>query len=345
MTIFIETDRLILKPPTPAELDNWYSLLSNSEVMYFISETTYTLEEVREKLNEAVHHYEKHGFSFGSVYEKESGRFVGGAGLVYLGYDDSQPEIEVGYALQKTYWGKGYATEIAAGIIHWGLTNLPVKRLLGVTHPGNLRSRTVLEKVGMRFLRNGYYHGMEVVYYHIRNKNIDLNTIQIAQATLDDYPAIQNLGRFYVYDMTSYLGDEKVWECPADGLYECIDLKKYWFDENSFPFVIKVAEELAGFFIIDKKGSDETVDFNMAQFFITRKFQGRGFGRYVAFQCFDQIKGSWEVMIEVGNDGAYSFWHAIIKQYTDGQFDQYTRKIPHLETEKNIFRLNSRDRD
>ncbi len=47
--------------------------------------------------------------------------------------------------------------------------------------------------------------------------------IQIIIATLADYSTIQNLGRFYVYDMSRYCGHLEGWECPENGLYECND--------------------------------------------------------------------------------------------------------------------------
>ncbi len=42
------------------------------------------------------------------------------------------------------------------------------------------------------------------------------------------------MARFYVYDMSEYLGNEEGWEIPEDGLYECIDFKKYWEDKTLF---------------------------------------------------------------------------------------------------------------
>ncbi len=169
-------------------------------------------------------------------------------------------------------------------------------------------------------------------------KNVELYT-----ASLSDYPIIQNMARFYVYDMTEYMGDEKGWEIPEDGLFECIDLKKYWKDPHASPFLIRVNQEIAGFVIIDKKGSDHQVDFNMAQFFILRKFKKQGLGRHVAYQCFDRFKGIWEVMVLPPNTGAYQFWKKIISDYTQNNFQEYTRCVQHLSNcQKNIFRFQSK---
>jgi len=108
--------------------------------------------------------------------------------------------------------------------------------------------------------------------------SVNYSKIKLIPGSLNDYPFIQNMGRFYVYDMSEYLGSEDGWQIPEDGLYECIDFKKYWQTNDAFPFLIRYENELAGFVIIDKKGSKVEIDFNVAQFFILRKFKNKGIG-------------------------------------------------------------------
>jgi len=173
-------------------------------------------------------------------------------------------------------------------------------------------------------------------------KEITFNEIQLVPASLRDYPIIQNMARFYVYDMSQYLGGEEGWECPEDGLYEYIDFKKYWQTDDAFPFIIRYKNELVGFVIIDKKGSEPKIDFNVAQFFILRKFKNRGIGRYVAHQCFEKFRGIWEVMVIPGNDGAYQFWRSTISEYTNHRFNESTRHVTYLNNSlKNIFCFSS----
>lgn len=172
---------------------------------------------------------------------------------------------------------------------------------------------------------------------------LNLDEIKLVPATLKEYPIIQNMARFYVYDMSEYMGKEEGWEIPEDGLYECIDFKKYWEDENSFPFLIYYQKEMAGFVIVDKKGSDQTIDFNMAQFFILRKFKNQGVGRHVARQCFRKFAGAWEVMVMPGNEGAYRFWQSVIKNDAQDHFVEYARDVAHFNNNrKNIFKFDSR---
>jgi ribosomal-protein-alanine N-acetyltransferase len=177
----------------------------------------------------------------------------------------------------------------------------------------------------------------------MNDKKIDPSLVHMTLATIDDYPILQNMGRYYVYDMSEYLGETPGWEIPSDGLYECIDFIKYWQSPQSFPYLIHYANELAGFVIVDRVGTEAAIDYNMAQFFVLRKFKHKGLGRYIAFQCFDRYPGLWEIMIIPGNEGAYHFWKRIIGQYTQEKYQEYERKVAHFNNAtKNIFCFNTR---
>ncbi len=176
----------------------------------------------------------------------------------------------------------------------------------------------------------------------ILNREPLMKNIQLIPASIKDYPVIQNMARFYVYDMSEYLGHEKGWEMPENGLYECIDFKKYWEDPDAHPFLIRIDQEIAGFVIIDKKGSRPDIDFNMAQFFIVRKFKHQGIGRYVATYCFDRFKGTWEVMVLPGNTGAYEFWKKVVQDFSKGDFREYRAEVKGLMFQKkDIFCFKS----
>lgn len=167
MSIFLETKRLIIKTPEHIDFDHLYALQTDAEVMQYIGQGVRTASEVRIGLEKAILHQKKYGFSLGCVFEKESGSFVGRAGLIYLAYDETQPNIEVGYALTKAAWDKGYATELAAALINWGFQNLPVKKLVAAVNPENDRSRRVLEKVKMNYVGRAWYGKNEIALYEI----------------------------------------------------------------------------------------------------------------------------------------------------------------------------------
>jgi [ribosomal protein S5]-alanine N-acetyltransferase len=167
MTTFLETKRLIINKPDFSDIEDLYVLQSDPDVMQYIGQGVRSRDEVLSGLEKAINHQAKHGFSLGSVYEKDTGKFIGRAGLIYLAYDDAQPDIEVGYALIKAAWGKGYATELAKALIDWGFKHLAVEKMIAVTHPKNDRSRHVVEKANMHYVGLAYHWNNQVARYEI----------------------------------------------------------------------------------------------------------------------------------------------------------------------------------
>ena len=154
---------------------------------------------------------------------------------------------------------------------------------------------------------------------------------QLIAATIADYPAIQNMARFYVYDRTRYMG----WECPETGLYECIDFKHYFEDSDQHAFLVRVENELAGFVLLDKMTLLEPVDWNMGEFFILAKFQSSGVGSAVAREIFTRFPGKWSVAAMPENVGAVNFWRRVINEVSNGQFTEVSKTAAELTTPEN----------
>lgn len=152
--------------------------------------------------------------------------------------------------------------------------------------------------------------------------------ITLCKATRDDKNTIQNLGRFYVYEMSRYCGFLSGWETPPNGLFECRDFSCYCEESDRYPFLIKVDGELAGFALINKLGTTPDVDWNVGEFFIVSKFQGKGIGRYVAEQLFSQFQGIWETAQMPENQAAISFWEKVVAHYTQGEFEKRSKIVP-----------------
>ncbi len=165
----LKTNRLFIKPPNETDLSNWFDLHADPDVMYYVSGSCQP-DTIKRWMQADISHYQKHGFCLGSVFEKTNNEFVGRAGIVFLNYDDAQPELEIGYILSKKHWNKGYGTELVKGLIEWGFNYLNVSKLVAVTHPENKRSQHVLEKSGMRFAKRIQYYDDQCDFYEIYNQ-------------------------------------------------------------------------------------------------------------------------------------------------------------------------------
>src|SRR5262249_46829100 len=129
MRIFLETEHLVLREFTEDDVDNLVELDSDPDVMHFITggPPTPRLEVESEVLPMYLEYYQRFaGLGFWAVTEKSSGRFVGW--FHFRPVEAAEPsEVELGYRLLKSVWGKGYATEGSRALIDKGFAELGVQ--------------------------------------------------------------------------------------------------------------------------------------------------------------------------------------------------------------------------
>jgi RimJ/RimL family protein N-acetyltransferase len=95
-------------------------------------------------------HFEKHGFGLWAVEVLDSAVFAGLIGLAVPRFEAAfTPCVEIGWRLAAEHWGHGYATEGARAALAFGFDTLGLQEVLSFTVPGNVRSRRVMEKLGM----------------------------------------------------------------------------------------------------------------------------------------------------------------------------------------------------
>jgi RimJ/RimL family protein N-acetyltransferase len=153
--VFLETERLVLRRFTEADVDHLVDLDSDPSVMRYINggKPTPRHEIENEILPAFLEHYERfERYGFWAAIERSTGAFLGwfhfrpkrGAAL---------DEPELGYRLRRSAWGKGYATEGSRALIDKGFAELGVRRVVSETMVVNIASRRVMEKAGLEFVR------------------------------------------------------------------------------------------------------------------------------------------------------------------------------------------------
>ena len=167
--------------------------------------------------------------------------------------------------------------------------------------------------------------------------------ISLQPATQEDYPVVQNLARFYVYDMSRHCGFiSNDWICPSDGLYESYDFKKYFEEPSCSAYLIKVKGELAGFVLLNKQGTERETDWNVGEFFIIAKFQDKGIGRAVAEELWAIYPGIWEISVIPENHKALAFWRSTIFRFTSGRYTEEFKEYNPNQS-RYVFCVNTRD--
>ena len=155
MQIFLETERLVLRRFTRDDVDILVELDSDPDVMRFINGGRPTpREEVEDEILPAfLGYYDRYaGYGFWAAVERSTERFVG---WFHFRPPDAAKadDVELGYRLRKSAWGKGYATEGSRALVDKGFAELGVDRVFASTMVVNVASRRVMEKAGLRFVR------------------------------------------------------------------------------------------------------------------------------------------------------------------------------------------------
>ncbi|MFD3698008.1 GNAT family N-acetyltransferase [Streptomyces sp. NPDC058646] len=156
MNVFLETDRLVLRAFSEADVDHLIALDNDPDVMRFINGGRPTSREVirAQTLPRLLHEYPCFGTrGYWAAQEKDTGTFLGW--FEFRPLDAHSPAVvELGYRLHRAAWGTGYATEGSRALIRKGFTSLGVERVTANTMAVNVGSRRVMEKAGLSFLRH-----------------------------------------------------------------------------------------------------------------------------------------------------------------------------------------------
>ncbi len=155
MRVLLETERMLLRRFTEADVDDLADLDGDPAVMHFITGGKQTPRDVirDETLPRFLRAYERfEGFGVWAAVERSKGEFLGW--FEFYPPEGSGPEEAVlGYRLRRSAWGKGYATEGSRALIRKGFTELGVRRVTAETMAVNAASRRVMEKAGLTYVR------------------------------------------------------------------------------------------------------------------------------------------------------------------------------------------------
>lgn len=234
------------------------------------------------------------------------------------------------------FFGKGYGSQTLSDFIDFFRESIDPKADTFLIDPdsANLRAKHVYMKAGFKpvcdFMMEGDVSGTGKLH-HLLIKKFEPK-ILIIQATMGDYPRIQNMARFYVYDLSRDCGSiSSDWAIPEDGLYESFDFKNYFKEPSRKAYLVKVYDEIAGFVLLNQATEDSTNNWNMGEFFIIAKFQGVGIATRVAKQVWNMYPGRWEVSVIPNNKSALKFWEKSISEFTYGAFNRKIKEVKYDE--------------
>lgn len=145
----IKTKRLILRPWKKEDLEPFAKLNADPRVMECFPGLK-TREESDAMVKRISNHIEQYGWGFWATSLIQTGEFIGFIGLQDVDFKaDFTPAVEIGWRLAFKYWGKGYATEGALASLRYGFEKLKLEKIVSFTAVQNMRSRAVMERIGM----------------------------------------------------------------------------------------------------------------------------------------------------------------------------------------------------
>jgi predicted acetyltransferase len=134
----------------------------------------------------------------------------------------------------------------------------------------------------------------------------------------DKEQILHNIMQFYIYEFSRFIPAIKLEE---NGAYQPFDLTTYWQHKNKHAFLIKIHTELIGFALVECGVNGEPHSIN--EFFVMKKYNGKGYGAIAAMKLFSMFPGSWKITQISNNYPAQAFWRKVINQYTNGNYYEY----------------------
>ncbi len=142
----IVTERLVLRQWRDSDVDPFARLCADPEVMEFFPSTE-TYDQTRERVGSNIEFIDDHGWGKWAVEVPGVANFIGFIGLAIPRFRTDW--VEVGWRLDKPYWGFGYASEGASAALAYGFDELGLDEIVSFTAVPNVRSQRVMQRIGM----------------------------------------------------------------------------------------------------------------------------------------------------------------------------------------------------
>jgi predicted acetyltransferase len=144
-------------------------------------------------------------------------------------------------------------------------------------------------------------------------------------ANSTDAELLANLLEFYIHDLSDVFPNI---ELGQNGRFGYEKLPRYWSEpDRRFAFIVRSGAHVAGFVLVTR-GSPATDDrdvFDVAEFFVLRRYRRSGVGRRAAALLWDRLQGKWTVRVCEGNRAALQFWTSVVREYSHGAATAFQR--------------------
>jgi ribosomal-protein-alanine N-acetyltransferase len=161
----LRTERLLLRAFAAEDAESLSRVLSDGETAKFIGGAK-SHDEARDSAIRMRDAFVQRGWGTLAVVMSDTEKCIGYCGVRPL---SCTPDVELAFALERSYWRRGYATEAAAAALDAAFQFLPFESVVGTVYPDNAASQRVLDKLGFTFERKvfGFWPRDEAWLYRI----------------------------------------------------------------------------------------------------------------------------------------------------------------------------------
>jgi len=164
----LETDRTLLRPFKIEDGPSLFELNLDPEVLKYTGDIPFnTLDDANRFVKKYIQ-TQLQGLGRWAVIHKDNSNFLGWCGLKYTLELD---EYDIGFRFFKTYWNKGFATEVSKACLDYGFRTLKLDAIVGRAMKQNGSSIRVLEKIGMRYAKTIKLNGDDWQVYKIERSS------------------------------------------------------------------------------------------------------------------------------------------------------------------------------
>lgn len=162
----IETERLILRPVEADDVDDVLAIYGDPETARFAIGGVRDRAACEEWVRLVIEKRRARGQGFLAAILKETGAYTGHAGLLWQDVDGTE-ELEIGYWSNRSYWGRGLATEAATALREYAFGTLDRSRVISIIDVNNTASQRVAQRNGMTVEKHTRWKGIDVAIYAV----------------------------------------------------------------------------------------------------------------------------------------------------------------------------------
>ena len=151
--IITETERLFIREWCLEDVEALYKIMSDEEVMRYVWDyNPATFNQVEQFVLQCMAESSSREWTTWALISKHDNRLIGYCGFLVRSYGEYKGETEMGWLIDRNYWGNGLATEAALEVLTLGMDSWSFNKVIASAREENTQSVKIMEKIGMTLI-------------------------------------------------------------------------------------------------------------------------------------------------------------------------------------------------